>query len=121
MKRRPVIAICGALLWFSILHSVKAEGGRGKELFEKRCAGCHAMDRDRTGPRLRGVFGRSAASGPSFPYSEALRKSRVTWDSASLDKWLADADQFIPGNDMSFRVINPDERASLIEYLRETR
>ncbi len=32
----------------------------GKELFEKRCGGCHALDLDKEGPRLRGVYGRKA-------------------------------------------------------------
>ena len=34
---------------------------QGKDLFEKRCGGCHALDRDKEGPRLGGVYGRAAA------------------------------------------------------------
>lgn len=90
----------------------------GKEMFEKRCTGCHALDNEKTGPRLRGVFGRLAASLSTFPYSESLRKSGVTWDSSSLDKWLADPDGFVPDNDMAFRVSNKDERTAIIEYLK---
>ena len=33
-----------------------------KALFEKRCGGCHALDRDKEGPRLGGVYGRTAGS-----------------------------------------------------------
>jgi cytochrome c len=73
----------------------------------------------RAGPRLRGVYGRSAASLVSFPYSEALRKSGTTWDGDSLNKWLTDPDTFVPDNDMAFRVANPEERAAIIGYLRE--
>jgi cytochrome c len=91
----------------------------GKEMFEKRCTGCHALDNEKTGPRLRGVFGRPAASVPTFPYSESLRKSGVTWDSISLDKWLTDPDGFVPDNDMAFRVPNKEERATIIEYLKD--
>jgi cytochrome c len=91
--------------------------GAGKEKFEKRCTGCHAVDNEKTGPRLRGVFGRSAASVPSFPYSESLRKSAVTRDNKSLDKRLTDPDGFIPDNDMAFRVPNKEERSAIIEYL----
>jgi cytochrome c len=88
-------------------------------MFEKRCAGCHALDSEKTGPRLRGVFGRPAGSVPKFPYSEPLRKSGVTWDASSLDKWLTDPDGFIPDNNMAFRVVNKDERAIIIEYLKD--
>ena len=35
------------------------DAARGKAVFEKRCTGCHAMEADREGPRLAGVFGRS--------------------------------------------------------------
>jgi len=39
----------------------------GKEIFERRCTGCHALDKDKEGPSLRGVFGRAAASKSPFP------------------------------------------------------
>jgi cytochrome c len=55
----------------------------------------------------------------SFPYSDALRKSHITWDSGTLDKWLTDPDALVPDNDMAFRVANPEERAAIIAYLKE--
>lgn len=94
-------------------------GNRGRELFEKRCTGCHALDTEIGGPRLRGVYGRPAGELASFPYSEALRKSRITWDDGSLDQWLTDPDAFVPDNDMAFRVANPEERTAIIGYLKE--
>ena len=97
---------------------LSAGSSPGKEMFEKRCTGCHALDNEKTGPRLRGVFGRPAASVTTFPYSDSLKKSGVVWDSTSLDKWLTDPDGFVPDNDMAFRVPNKDERASIIEYLK---
>ena len=96
-----------------------ADNNPGKQIFEKRCTGCHALDNEKVGPRLRGVYGRPAASLASFPYSKALRKSGITWDSGTLDKWLTDTDNFIPDNDMAFRVANPEERAAIIGYLKE--
>src|ERR1700740_1535069 len=50
---------------------------RGKDLFEKRCGGCHSLDADKEGPRLRNVYGRKAGSISSFKYSEALKVSQV--------------------------------------------
>ena len=95
-----------------------AGASRGKELFKKRCTGCHALDGDRVGPRLRGVFGNSAGSVPGFPYSEAIRNSCVIWDNDSLDKWLADPAALIPDSDMAFRVANPSERTDILAYLK---
>jgi cytochrome c len=95
------------------------QGGQdGKSLFEKRCSGCHALDADHEGPRLRGVFGRPAANVKTFKYSEALQKAKVTWGEAELDKWLTDTESIVPDNDMGFRVPKPEERAAIISYLK---
>jgi cytochrome c len=76
------------------------------------------LDGARVGPALRGVFGRRAAAEPGFPYSDALKKAQFTWDEARLDRWLADPDSLIPGNDMSFRLDNAAERSAIIAYLK---
>jgi cytochrome c len=89
----------------------------GKELFERRCGGCHALDRDKEGPRLGGVNGRAAGTVPSFEYSEALRKARIVWTEQTLEKWLADPDILVPGNDMPFHVEKKEERQAIIKYL----
>ena len=38
----------------------------GQAVFQKRCAGCHALDADHEGPRLRGVVGRVAGKVKTF-------------------------------------------------------
>lgn len=91
---------------------------QGKALFEKRCTGCHSLDKDKEGPRLGNVYGRHAGTVGSFAYSDALKSAHVTWDKDSLDKWLTDPESVIPDNDMSFRVSKPEERRDIIEFLR---
>jgi cytochrome c len=57
----------------------EAQGGQdGQTLFQKRCSGCHALDADHEGPRLRGVVGRAAGSVKTFQYSEALKNAKHT-------------------------------------------
>jgi cytochrome c len=90
----------------------------GKDLFDKRCGGCHALDRDKEGPRLRGVYGRTSGTVTSFEYSEAVRKARIVWTVETLEKWLADTESLVPGNDMTFHVEKAEERRAIIEYLR---
>jgi cytochrome c len=92
--------------------------GPGKVLFEKRCAGCHSLDQDREGPRLRNVYGAKAGSTPTFKYSSALKSSQITWTDETLNKWLADPDSLVPDNDMEFHVPKPDERADIIRFLK---
>ncbi len=91
---------------------------RGKDLFEKRCGGCHSLDTDKEGPRLRNVYGRKAGSIASFKYSDGLKAAPVTWDQVSLDKWLTNTESVVPDNDMDFHVPKAEERADIIEYLR---
>lgn len=98
-----------------------AAGDPPKDLFERRCGGCHSAARNKAGPRLAGVFGRAAGSVPSFPYSEALRKSGIVWSETALDRWLADPDAFVPDTDMAFRMPSAEERKAIIAYLRGLR
>ncbi|MGA2213838.1 MAG: c-type cytochrome [Bryobacteraceae bacterium] len=110
-----------ALVAFWTVQTSQAAGQRGqdgKSLFEKRCSGCHALDADHEGPRLRGVFGRPAGMVKTFKYSEALQKAKLTWDEAELDKWLTDTESVAPDNDMGFRVPKQEERAAIIAYLK---
>src|SRR5271168_224222 len=73
---------------------------QGKAVFEKRCTGCHAMEADREGPRLAGVFGRKAGGVPGFTYSTGLKNSGLTWNDATLERWLTDPDMVVPDNNM---------------------
>jgi cytochrome c len=90
----------------------------GKELFARRCSGCHATDSSKEGPRLRGVIGRKAGTVAGFQYSDALRNSGITWTGDLLTKWLENPEALVKDNDMEFRVSNPDERAVLVAYLK---
>jgi cytochrome c len=91
---------------------------QGRELFTRRCSGCHALDNNREGPRLRGIYGRKAGGVPEFTYSDALKKLNLNWDDTSLDRWLADPDAMAPDTDMAFRLSAAEERKAVIAWLR---
>ena len=91
----------------------------GKDLFERRCAGCHALDKEKEGPRLRGVYGRTSGTVASFQYSNALKTAHITWDATSLDKWLADPEKLVPDSDMAFQLVRAEERTDIIAYLKQ--
>jgi cytochrome c len=95
------------------------DAARGKMVFEKRCVGCHAMDANREGPQLRGVYGRKAGSLAGFQYSASLKNSGLTWNPETLDRWLTDPDAMVPGNDMSFATPKAADRSDLIAYLQQ--
>ena len=84
---------------------------------------CHAIDRDRTGPRHEGLIGRRVGSVPGFAYSPAMKKAGaagMVWDEATLDKFLENPTRFLPGTRMGYAGIkNAQERADLIAFLKK--
>ena len=49
------------------------------------------------GPSLTGVVGRPAASVAGFPYSDALKKSGLTWTEDNLRAWIAEPSHTVAG------------------------
>jgi cytochrome c len=85
-----------------------------------RCLACHSLAYDRTGPRHCGLFGRRAGSVPGFEYSAAMKRSKIVWDAATLDRFLANPAKVVPGTSMTYAgVTERAERAALIAYLKQ--
>ena len=97
-----------------------ADANRGARVFQA-CAACHSLERGRhmTGPSLAGIWGRKTGTQKDFHrYSEALKRSGIVWNEATLDKWIADPQAAVPGNFMLFQGLrNPQARADLIAFL----
>jgi glucose/arabinose dehydrogenase len=98
--------------------------GRGKTLFQQNCAICHAdtlgpggEEIAKQGPGLVGIVGRRAAADSNFNYTKALRESGLTWDSATLDRFLANPAALVPGTTMPISTPKPEDRLDLIAYL----
>lgn len=92
---------------------------RGEQVYA-RCAGCHAIEGNRTGPQHCGLFGRRAGAAPGYAaYSEAMRRSRIVWDRDTLDAFLRDPQTRVPGTTMGYAgVKDPQERADLLAWMR---
>lgn len=72
-----------------------------------------------TGPSLQTVFGRKAGSVASFNrYSEALKKSGLTWDADTLDRYLENPRKVVPGTTMTALVAKADDRRNVIAFLQ---
>ena len=90
----------------------------GEQLFESRCSGCHAMDTDGKGPRLRGVYGRRAGAVRWDGYSSGMRDANFAWDDYQLNKWLTDPDSVVGVSNMDFKVRKKEERDAIIGFLK---
>jgi cytochrome c len=96
------------------------DAANGKKLFTK-CAPCHAIGpgaKNKVGPELNGILTRPAASVADFAYSDALKKSGITWDDAALHEWLTDPKKKVPGTKMLFPGVKDEaERDDIIAYI----
>ena len=93
----------------------------GQKVFNK-CKACHdvAEPKNRAGPSLKGLFGRSAGNVQGFSYSEAMKNSGIVWSEDTLKTYLADPKATVPGNKMSFAGLKKeDEIENILEYLEE--
>jgi len=121
LSAEQVMAISAMSQGVEIEADASASGDpvRGKVLFAKRCTGCHAMEGNREGPELAGVYGRKAGSVPGFEYSAGPKNSGITWNAATLERWLSGPDAVAPDTKMDFYVPNAQERSDLIAFLRQ--
>lgn len=94
---------------------------RGAALYQSQCTACHAVDVNKTGPAHRGVFGRRVGSLPGYRYSAELAQSRLRWTPQTLNRWLEDPEELVPGQRMGFQVEGVQDRADLIAYLATLR
>ena len=113
-----VVAAAGLVGTVSLAESATPSTAHGAQVYE-RCAACHSLERDRTGPRHCGLIGRRAGSIPGFDYSEAMRASGITWDEATLDRFLEAPTRAVPGTSMGYAGVDDErDRRDLIAYLK---
>ncbi|MFM7330315.1 MAG: c-type cytochrome [Brachymonas sp.] len=94
---------------------------RGLAIYTAKCSACHSVDEHRVGPAHVGVFGRRAGKAKDYEYSEALSKSKIVWNRTTLQAWLTNPEQVIPGQRMGYRLSLPQERADVVAYLATLR
>lgn len=112
---------CVLCIWLSSTAPAgAADPETGGKLFRSQCTPCHSDQpgRNMTGPSLSGVLGRGAGQVEGFRYSDANRKSGLTWDADTLERYLASPRGVVPGTLMTYPGLkDADKRASLIAYL----
>lgn len=92
----------------------------GEKLFKMNCSICHSPQpgRNLVGPSLFAVVDRHSGQIPNFHYSDANRNSGLTWNVATLDRYLTAPRALVPGTKMTFPGLKDAKaRADVIAYL----
>ena len=97
--------------------------GAGANVF-KRCGACHSIGegaKNKVGPELNELFGRTAGTVADYNYSKAMieaGQNGLVWDPATLSPYLHKPKEHVPGTKMSFPGLpNQKDIDNLIAYL----
>jgi cytochrome c len=93
----------------------------GQLIFNNACRTCHTTREgdNRLGPNLYKIVGRKAGSLQNYGYSSAMKGADFVWDEAKLDRFIANPEQTVPGNNMKpfSGLASADDRAKVIAFL----
>lgn len=122
MNMKTSMLLAAALAISSSATFADRDAGRDG-FYSAGCISCHAIGCNKAGPKLSGLMGRRAGGVADFDgYTEAMKNSNVVWSEESLDKYLANPADFIPGNGMATSAGNLEDakqRHDLIAFLKE--
>jgi cytochrome c len=96
------------------------DAAAGAAVFKSQCSICHtvAAGKNLVGPSLFGIVGRKSGTIAGFHYSPANRDSGLTWDAATLDRYLTSPGTVVPHTIMTYAGLkDAQKRADLIAYL----
>ena len=117
MKR---IAIAALLVAAGIGQASAQDAAAGEKVFAV-CKACHQVGdnaKNAVGPVLNGLFGRKAGSVEGYNYSDANKKSGITWDDATFSEYIKDPKAKVPGTKMAFAGIKDEQKiGDLVAYL----
>jgi cytochrome c len=86
-----------------------------------QCAACHSTEAGKhgVGPSLAGVYGTKSGDIPGYVFSDAMKNANLTWDEATLDRYLTAPMTTVAGTKMSYGgMADAAQRKAVIEYLK---
>ena len=104
------------------LVSQAKEATSEQQIFNNACRTCHTIKEgdNRQGPNLYKIIGRKAGSLPDYDYSSAMKGAGLVWDEEKLERFIANPDEVVPGNNMKpyGGLASADERKKVVAFLR---
>jgi cytochrome c len=95
---------------------------KGATVF-KQCQVCHSIGegaKNKVGPELNGLDGRTAGAVPNYAYSESNKKSGIVWNETSFKEYIKDPRAKVPGTKMIFPGVKNEQQANdLWAYIKQ--
>lgn len=120
-KLSLVALAAGFFLLGSQAALAEGDAANGEKIFRK-CHACHSIEagKNKVGPSLHGVVGRTAGTEEGFRYSDAMKNSGIVWDEQTLNTFLTKPKALVPGTRMSFPGLKDEQdRLDVIAYLKK--
>ena len=114
------VALASAMALTSATAMAAGDAAKGAKVF-KKCKACHSIKagKKKVGPSMFGVVGRKAGTAKGYRFSKAMKSSGLTWDEATLDKFLKKPKKLIKKTKMGFGGLKKDsQRADVIAYMK---
>jgi cytochrome c len=119
-KRLLLSAVAAGTVLFVAGEAHAQNAAAGAAVFKSQCGICHTVvqGKNMVGPSLFGIVGRKAGTIPGFHYSPANEASGLTFDAATLDRYLTSPGTVVPKTIMTYAGLkDAQKRADLIAYL----
>jgi cytochrome c len=96
-----------------------ADASAGQAVFSSHCAACHSTSPgvNKIGPSLAGIIGSRSGTVAGYAFSAGMKDANLTWDEATLDRFLQNPGALVHGTKMFYRVSNPTDRENVIAFL----
>ena len=110
------------------LNAAPVSAADGAKVF-KRCVACHALEKNKTGPKLAGVIGRKCGAIAGYKYGKgykaACAASGFVIDETFLAEYLANPSKMLSKlvgkkarSKMAFKLRKAEQRDAVIAYLK---
>ena len=120
MSRLSTILPALAALLLAAAPAIAGDAANGAKVFKTQCGACHRAEigKNLIGPSMFEIVGLKSSSVAGFKYSAANQAANLVWDTATLDKYLINPRETVPGTTMTYAGLkNETQRADLISYL----
>ncbi|HEY0920641.1 c-type cytochrome [Devosia sp.] len=121
---KVAVVVAATVLALAAVPVAAQDLERGEQVF-KKCVACHAVGenaKNKVGPVLNEVFGRTAGTLADYKYSKAMiaaGEGGLVWTHETLFEYLHKPNEMVKGTKMAFAGIKSDEEINnLLAYLQ---